>query len=94
MVLLAPLVARISSSSLRCKPIASRFCEFWITNTIKNVTIVVPVLMISCHESEKRNSGPLASQPMMITSAAMNAYDDPSSFDARCENRLNRSFTL
>jgi len=30
----------------------SRFCAFWIRNTIRKVTIVVPVLMISCHVSE------------------------------------------
>jgi hypothetical protein len=26
--------------------------EFWITKTIKNVTIVVPVLITNCHVSE------------------------------------------
>ena len=33
----------------------------WIRNTIRNVTIVVPVLMTSCHVSEKPNSGPVTS---------------------------------
>ena len=29
----------------------SRFCVFWIRNTIRNVTIVVDVLMTSCQVS-------------------------------------------
>ncbi len=44
--------ARISSSSLACIAAASRFCEFWIRNTIRKVTMVVPVLMTSCQVSE------------------------------------------
>ena len=31
----------------------------WIRNTIRNVTIVVPVLMTSCHVSEKPKIGPV-----------------------------------
>ena len=30
----------------------SRFCVFWIKNTMRKVTIVVPVLITSCHVSE------------------------------------------
>ena len=37
----------------------SRFCVFWIRNTIRKVTIVEPVVMISCQVSEKPNSGPV-----------------------------------
>ena len=37
---------------------ASRFCVFWIRKTIRNVTIVVPVLITSCHVSEKSKIGP------------------------------------
>ena len=33
--------------------VASRFWVFWIKNTIRNVMMVVPVLMTSCHVSEK-----------------------------------------
>jgi hypothetical protein len=40
----------------------SRFCVFWIKKTIRNVMMVVPVLMISCHVSEKPNSGPVTPQ--------------------------------
>ena len=42
--------------------LGSRFCVFWIRNTIRNVTIVVPVLMTSCHVSLKPNSGPVTAQ--------------------------------
>ena len=31
----------------------ARFCAFWMMKTMRNVTIVVPVLMTSCHVSEK-----------------------------------------
>ena len=40
----------------------SRFWVFWIRNTIKKVTIVVPVLITNCHVSEKPKKGPLAAQ--------------------------------
>jgi hypothetical protein len=35
------------ASSLACIARPSRFCVFWMMNTIQNVTMVVPVLMIS-----------------------------------------------
>src|SRR4051794_7240656 len=40
-------VSRISSSSFACSAAPSRFWVFWIRNTIRKVTMVVPVLMIS-----------------------------------------------
>ena len=55
-------LTRISSSSLTWMAALSRFCEFWIRKTIRNVTMVVPVLMTSCHVSEKPNNGPLTAQ--------------------------------
>ena len=45
-------IARSSSSSLAWIAAPSRFCEFWIRNTIRKVTIVVPVLITSCQVSE------------------------------------------
>ena len=44
-------IARINSESLSCSAMVSRFCVFWIRNTIRNVTIVVEVLMTSCQVS-------------------------------------------
>jgi len=38
-------------------------------NTIKNVTIVVPVLITSCHVSEKPKSGPKMSQTSTVAQA-------------------------
>jgi hypothetical protein len=43
---------RTGSSNLACKAAPSRFCVFWIMKTIRNVMIVVPVLLMSCHVSE------------------------------------------
>jgi hypothetical protein len=40
---------------------------FWIRNTIRKVTIVVPVLMISCHVSEKWKKGPLSAHTTTTT---------------------------
>ena len=37
----------------------SRFCVVWMTKTIKNVTIVVPVLITSCHVSDQAKKGPV-----------------------------------
>jgi hypothetical protein len=51
------LVARISSSSFNCRASVSRLCVAWIRKTIKNVTIVVPVLMTSCQVSLKPRAG-------------------------------------
>jgi hypothetical protein len=44
-------MAMISSSSLSWKARESRFCVFWIRKTIRKVTMVVPVLITSCHVS-------------------------------------------
>ena len=49
----APFTARSSSSSFRCIARVSRFWVFWIRNTIRKVTMVVPVLITSCHVFEK-----------------------------------------
>ena len=48
----ASSIARKISSSLACIAAPSRFCEFWIRNTIRKVMIVVPVLITSCQVSE------------------------------------------
>ena len=44
---------------------------------MRKVTIVVPVLMTSCHVSEKPNSGPDASQIKTVASASVNAAVPP-----------------
>ena len=70
-------LARMSSSSFRWMAWASRFCVFWMRNTIRNVTIVVPVLMTSCHVSENPNKGPLAAQTTTIAQLAMKVRGEP-----------------
>jgi hypothetical protein len=42
----------VSRRGKRRSAALTRFCVFWIRNTIRNVTIVVPVLMASCQVSE------------------------------------------
>ena len=42
----------------------------WMANTMRNVTIVVPVLITSCQVSEKPKSGPMAAQTMTTSAAA------------------------
>src|SRR5271165_6411408 len=58
---------------------ASRFCAFWIKNTIRKVTMVVPVLMTSCHVSEKSKNGPLTAHTMMVATARANTHARPTS---------------
>jgi hypothetical protein len=55
----------------------SRFCEFWITKTIKKVKIVVPVLITSCHVSLKPKMGPVRSQARTTPAASANAIGWP-----------------
>ena len=53
-----------ATSSLSFSWIASpsRFCVRCTRNTIRKVTMVVPVLMTSCQVSDQRNSGPVTAQ--------------------------------
>jgi hypothetical protein len=69
----------------------SRFWDAWITNTIRNVMIVVPVLMMSCQVSEKLMIGPVTAQPRMSATAATSAKGDPSAPVRRVAIRLKRS---
>src|SRR5215212_2752814 len=55
----------------------SRFCVFWIRNTIRKVTIVVPVLMTSCQVSEKPKNGPVTAQTIMSTTESANVRGFP-----------------
>jgi predicted component of type VI protein secretion system len=60
-------------------------------NTIRKVTIVVPVLITSCQVSEKLKSGPVTAHATMIATAKVNTQARPASRDvtvAICENSL------
>jgi hypothetical protein len=50
---------------------------FWIRNTIKNVTIELPVLITSCQVSENRKYGPTQNQTITIASVEMKAQGEP-----------------
>jgi hypothetical protein len=84
----ADWVARMSSSSFNWSAAVSLFCEDWMTNTIQNVTTVVPVLMTSCQLSEKWKSGPLAAQIRTTVTESTKAVGRPVAFDtARAKER-------
>ena len=50
---------------------------FWMMNTIRKVSTVVPVLMTSCHPLEKWNSGPEIAQAIVTATAARNTTERP-----------------
>src|SRR5262245_6281051 len=54
--------------------------------TIRNVTIVVPVLMTSCHVSEKWKIGPVTAHARMTATATANAQELPAQSVAASEN--------
>ena len=62
-------------------------------NTIRNVTMVVPVLMTSCQLFEYSNTGPNASQTTTVATARLKALVLPVHCVAVAENR-SRSGTM
>ena len=50
---------------------------FWMTNTMLNVMMVVPVLMTSCQVSENLKIGPQSAQTRMTTTEPIMAGNDP-----------------
>ena len=88
---LAPSSERMISSSLRWSAFALRFWLFWMTKTIQNVTTVVPVLITSCHVSEKWNKGPVSAQTATTRTEAISAQTLPSASLIESAARLNRS---
>ena len=62
----------------------SRFCVFWIRNTIKKVTIVVPVLMTNCHVSENWKTGPVIAQATIDPNAMAKVDARPHCWDVHC----------
>src|SRR4051812_35434940 len=90
-LLLAPRRAATISLSLSWTASESLFWERWIRNTIRNVTIVVPVFITSCHVSENAKMGPVTSQPAIKSTASPNAQELPvhstTTPDARSSDR-------
>src|SRR3954470_13169166 len=60
--------------------------------TIRKVTMVVPVLITSCHVSEKLKIGPVTAQTTMISAASRNAHGDPADVAMVAANLRNISF--
>lgn len=58
------------SSSFSWTAAPSRFWVFWIRKTIRNVTMVVPVLITSCQVSLKANNGPVTSHETTTPAAS------------------------
>src|SRR5919199_3531984 len=79
----APRCARSNSSSLRCSALVSRFWVFWIRNTIRKVTIVVPVLITNCQVSENPNTGPVTAHTMSTSAARQKAQELPAQSASR-----------
>jgi len=81
-------LTRISSSNFNCIAWVSRLWVFWITNTIKKVTIVVPVLMTSCQVSDQPKSGPETAQSRTTAIASTKVDERPT---CRSTQRANRA---
>src|SRR6187402_2094878 len=71
----------------------SLFCACWITNTIRKVTMVVPVLMTSCQVSEKPNTGPVAAQITITSRAAEKVQKLPAAWLVLPATLANSSVT-
>src|SRR4051812_6207047 len=72
----------------------SRFWVFWIRNTMRKVTIVVPVLITSCQVSLNPNRGPVAAHTTMTAAAAVNADGLPMVRAVAFANRENHDLDL
>src|SRR5262249_52900194 len=55
----------------------SRFCEFWIRNTIRNVATLVQVFMTNCQESEYEKKGPVNSHAITVATATAKTMGCP-----------------
>src|SRR5215813_9230649 len=72
----------------------SRFCVFWIRKTMRNVTIVVPVLMTNCHVSLKPKTGPVPAQTTITVTATRNATGRPVTRAVHLAKRVNQDLDL
>ena len=72
----------------------SRFCDAWMANTIRNVTIVVPVLMTSCQVSEKPKIGPVMPHTSTTATAPTKANGVPAAREHQRAKRVNNDASL
>ncbi|MNC91345.1 hypothetical protein D3C83_75870 [compost metagenome] len=69
----------------------SRFCVCWMMKTMRNVTMVVLVLITSCHVSENLKIGPMQAQTMTMPNAIRKAGVEPVFSEIQLANRARRS---
>ncbi len=69
----------------------SRFWVFWMRKTIRKVTMVVPVLMMSCQVSLKPKIGPVTAQATMTRRARPKVVGWPAARAVAFANRWNDS---
>src|SRR5215510_7859338 len=62
--------------------------------TIKNVTIVVPVLMTNCHVSLKPKTGPVPAQTTITVTATRKATGRPVARAVHLAKRVNQNLDL
>src|SRR5206468_4331665 len=84
----------ISSSSFTWIASESRFCVFWMRNTIRKVTMVVPVLMTSCQVSLKPKIGPVMAQMAITSTARVKVSGRPVALAVHLAKRVNHDFDL
>src|SRR5690349_16475079 len=84
--LLANSCEATSSFSFSWMASESLFWDFCIRNTMRNVTIVVPVLMKSCHASEYLKRGPVTAHNTTMESAVIKAQLLPAASVTTLEN--------
>ena len=70
----------------------SRFWEFWMRKTIRNVTIVVPVLITSCQVSENWKNGPVIAHTTTVPSASAKTQARPTSREVAFATSANSLF--
>ena len=92
--LLALSWAEINSLSFICMALESLFCAFWIRKTMRNVTMVVPVLITICHTSENLNTGPVAAQIITKILAPIKAPGLPAKQAAQSANLSKKFFFI
>lgn len=89
----APGRCRSKSFNLSSSLHISRFCVFWMINTIQNVTIVVNVFMKSCQVSDQPKNGPARNHTTHIATDDRNAHDAPMASAVTRANLSNHACT-
>src|SRR3569832_358869 len=79
-----------NSFSLAWTAALSRFWVAWIRNTIRKVTMVVPVLITNCQVSLKPNRGPVTAQMTTMATAIRKVVGLPLTREVATARRANQ----